>query len=157
MPRKKVARDPISVLSGGVVAENVFGGRVRQNFLPLPVDRTLELRFDLGDEFDGTLDLDVDVEGARVKPVVFVPEGKVDLLDREEIQRALLAAGAKYVKVPVVHVVRTVAHRDERHDVEISLEESIRIFAEETKPRDVDEKVAFAAALARESDAGARE
>jgi hypothetical protein len=165
VPRRKVANDPIAVLSGGVVSETTHGGRadravVRENFLPLPVDRTLELRIELGEDFDGDLDLllvDVDVRDARVKPVVFVPEERVDLLDRETLRERILAIGAKYCKAPVVHVVRKVVRRDVRHDAEIPLEDSLRIFAEETKPRDTEEKIAFAAELAREADAGEME
>jgi hypothetical protein len=50
-----------------------------------------------------------------------------------------------------------VVKRDDRHDVELSLEESIRVFAEETRPADVGEKVAFAVEIAREADGGEKE
>lgn len=159
MSRKKVA-DPIAVLSGGVVSEKTHGGRadgaiVRENFLPLPVDRALELRFDVG-EVPEELEIP-DVVDARVKPVVYVEEGGLETFDAEKLRQVLLEAGAKYVKSPIVHVVRKVVRRDERHDVEIPLEFSLELFAEETRPREAEEKVAFAAALAREADAGEKE
>jgi hypothetical protein len=165
MPKKRRPADPISVLSDGVVSETTYGGRedgsiVRENFIPLPVDRTIEVRLELAENFDGDLDLlltDLDFRDARVKPVLFVPEAVVDLLSRDALRESILQAGALYCRTPIVHVVRTVVHRDERHDVEIPLEESLRIFAEETKPRDADGKVSFAAELAREADAGERE
>lgn len=160
MPRKKVPRDPIAVLSGGVVSETSHGGRedgavVRENFLPLPVDRTLELRWDLGNGFpaDGEPEIP-DVAGARVKLVIFVAEESVMHLDRDGLRDRILSAGAKYCKAPVVHVVRKAEHRDARHAVDVPLEESLRLFAEETKPREAEDKVEFAAGLAREADAG---
>lgn len=162
MKRRKVARNPISVLSDGNVSETSFGGRddrvvVKQNFLPLPVDRTIELRWDFT-RADLETEIPIsDVTGARVKPVVYVAEDALDLFDREELRERIIAAGAKYVKAPTVHVVRGTTYRDERHDVEIPLEESLRLFSEETSPRDSAEKIAFAAELAREADAGEKE
>ncbi len=153
MARRKAARDPLAVLSGGVVSETTHGGRadgavVRENFLPLPVDRTIELRLEFGEDLG-----DVDVEGARVKPILLVPEEKADLVDREGLRSKLMEKGAVYVKAPIVHVVRRAVKRDERHDADVPLEESLRLFAGETKPRDAEEKVAYAVALAREADA----
>jgi hypothetical protein len=126
-------------------------------FLPLPVDRTIELRFDLGDDWDGAIELEPDLTGARVKPVVHVAEAVVERFDRNGLKDRILEAGATYCKAPVVHVVRTVVKRDDRHDVELSLEESIRVFAEETRPADAGEKVVFAVEIAREADGGERE
>lgn len=161
MPRKRRPADPIAILSGGIVSETTHGG-VRENFLPLPVDRLLELRWELGEDFAGEYALDersleAIKAGARVKPVIFVPESKLELVDREAVRTWLLELGAKYVRAPLIHVARRTTRRDARHDVEIPLEESIRIFADETRPRDKVAKRVFAAALAREADAGARE
>lgn len=158
MPRRKTVRDPISVLSNGAVSKTTHGGRddgaiVSEHFLPLPVDRTLELRWDVGvvpEEMEIP-----DVVDARVKPVVYVEEGAI--FDAEKFKKVLLEAGAKYVRSPLVHVVRRETRRDERHDVEIPLEESLGLFAEETSPRDPEGKIEFAAAVAREADAGERE
>lgn len=152
-------REAIAALSGGIARETSHGGRedgavVREDFLPLPVDRTVEIRLDLDLDFAGDFDVRDDLEGARVKPVVFVPEERADLVDREALRTALLERGAVYVKAPLVHVVRREAKRDARHDVEVPLEESLRLFVEETRPRDAEAKVEFAAALAREADAG---
>jgi hypothetical protein len=151
--------DAITRLSDGVIRETTHGGRddgavVRENFLPLPVDRTVELRIEIGESFDGEIGGFPDLAGARVKPVVFVPEERAELFDRDALREKLEEAGAIYVKAPTVHTIRRVVRRDARHDVDVPLEESLRIFAEETKPRDADAKVEFAAALAREADAG---
>jgi hypothetical protein len=151
--RRRVARDPLAALSGGIASETTHGGRddgavVRENFLPLPVDRTLELRLEFGENLG-----DVDVRGARVKPILFVPEEKADLVDREALRAKLIERGAVYVKAPTVHVIRKAIKRDERHRADVPLEESLRLFAGETRPRDADAKGEFAAALAREADA----
>ncbi len=122
-------------------------------FVELPVDRALELRFDLDLAFDGAFRLP-DVAGARVKVVVYVPEDVADLVDRVSLRNQIEEAGAIYVKDPVVHVIRSEVRRDARHEADLSLEESIAIFAAETSPRDAENKVAFAVALAREADGG---
>lgn len=154
VPRKKVARSTPALERLGATPTDVPG----QHFVPLPVDRTVELRLEFGADWDGEIVYArSDVEGARVKPVVFVAEEKADLVDREAIRATLVELGAVYVRAPMVHVVRNVVRRDERHDVEIPLEESIRLFAEETKPRDAEAKVAFALELAREADADEEE
>lgn len=133
-------------------------GSLREDVVDLPVDRMLELVWDLGDDFDGTFPVSAeDVSGARVKPVVFCPEEKLELVDKAALRDALLDAGAVYVKAPTVHVVRKKERRDERHDVELELEASLELFAEETRVRDPEGKIAFAAELAREADAGATE
>jgi len=126
-------------------------------FLPLPVEPTLEIRFELDEAWDGAWRLPAAVSGARVKPVVSVPEARAEAVDRAALRRAVLEAGAVYCKLPEVHVRRREVRRDERHDVELPLEESLRIFAEETRPRDAERFVEFAAALAREADAGESE
>ena len=131
--------------------------RPRERFLPLPVDRHVELTF----EFPETIDLAVFdsnvVVGARVKPIVIVSEEKLETLDREAIRRAILEKGAVHCRAPEVRVVRRKVKRDERHAADVPLEESLRIFAEETRARNAEWKVGFAAELAREADAGARE
>lgn len=127
-------------------------------FLPLPVDRTLELKFEFGADWDGTIDLDLEkLAGSRVKPVVFVVEEAVERFDRDSLKLRILHAGAVYCRAPLVHVIRRTVKRDERHAVEVPLEESIRIFAEETNPADADKKVTFAAEVAREADGGEKE
>lgn len=167
---RKVSRDapapelgPYARWTGEIVSRGSFPtsavdrGYVKHHFLPLPADRTLEIRWDLDDDFDGSFEFPDGVSGARVKPVIHVPEGKVGLVDRDGLRKVLLDAGAIYCKAPTVHVARRKVKRDERHAVEVPLEESLRIFAEETNPRDPDRRVEFAAALAREADAGAKE
>jgi hypothetical protein len=151
VPRKKVVRSTPALERWGGTPTDVPG----HHFVPLPADRTIELRFELGEDWDGGFEpADFpDVLGARVKPVLFVAEERADLVDREAIRATLEELGAIYVRAPLVHVVRKVVRRDERHDVEIPLEESIGLFAEETKPRDAEAKVAFALELAREADA----
>jgi hypothetical protein len=130
----------------------------KDTFLPLPVDRTIELRFELDEDWDGAIDLDPEaLAGARVKPIVFVAGAVVDRFDRDDLRLRIIHAGAIYCRAPLVHVVRTVVRRDERHAVEVPLEESLRMFAEETSPAGADRKVAFAAGLARAADGGERE
>lgn len=126
-------------------------------FLPLPAEPTREVRFNLDDDWDGTWSLNSDVSGARVKPVVSVPEGSAEAVDRAALRKLILDAGAVYCKQPEVHVRRREVRRDARHDVELSLEDSLRIFAEETQPRDAERFVKFAAAIAREADSGETE
>lgn len=125
-------------------------GYVREYDLPLPVDRTLELRWDALP--DGDLP---DVAGARVKPVLFLDEVESTTFDRGAFKERLREAGAVYVKAPVVHVLRRRSARDDRHAADVPLEESLRMFAQETHCG-VDH-VEFAAALAREADAGVTE
>jgi hypothetical protein len=153
--RAKTVLDPLVALSGGVVSRTTFRGRATNSFLPLPVDRTIELRIEIGEDFSGDFELgNLDrFVGARVKPVLYVRESAVETVDRSALRDAILALGAKYVKTPIVHVVRRIVRRDERHDVELDLEDSLRLFAEETGVSDPERKVAFAVALARESDA----
>jgi hypothetical protein len=157
MARRRTVRKESVLASTGSVS---FGGRddrrvVRNDLYPLPVDRTVELRFELGLDWDGEFDLDSEViRGARVKPVVFVDEEKADLVDRDAMKEMISSLGAIYVRTPAVHVIRKRVKRDERHDVEIPLEESLRLFAEETRPEDAEEKIDYAVALAREADAG---
>ena len=155
VPRKKVARSTPALERWEATPTEIPG----HHFVPLPVERTIELRLELEADWDGGFEPTdfPDVLGARVKPVVFVVEERANLLDREALRASLEELGAVYVRTPLVHVLRKVVRRDERHDVEIPLEESIELFAEETKPRDAEAKVAFAVALAREADAGEKE
>lgn len=125
---------------------------MNETILPLPVDRLVEVVYQLDRDFDGVFEVPPSVEGARVKPVVYVPEEKLELVRKDELRELLLRAGAVYVKAPTVHVIRKRRRRDERHDVELDLEASLAIFAEETGADAA--KVEFAAALAREADAG---
>lgn len=129
--------------------------RPREEFLPLPVDRPLELVWDLDADWDGTLALP-DVTGARVKCVLRVVEERAALADPAALRRRVLEAGAVFCKTPEVVVLRRRELRDERHAVDLPLEESLRLFAAETLVPDPEAKVAFAAALAREADAGVR-
>lgn len=151
VPRKKVAR---------ATGLERFEARATEvpghHFVPTPADRTVEVRVELGEDWEGGIEFP-DVRGARVKPVIFVAEERADLVDREAIRTVLEELGAVYVRTPLVHVVRKVVRRDERHAVDLPLEESIRLFAEETTPRDAGEKIAFALELAREADAGEKE
>ena len=128
---------------------------VGDRFLPLPAEPTRELRWDLPEDWDGAIPVDADlVRGARVKPVVTVPEARLAALDPEALRARILELGATYCKAPLVHVLRKRTARDERHATELPLEDSLAIFAEETRVRDPEEAVRFAAALAREADAG---
>lgn len=134
--------------------------RVREEFIPLPVTPAVELSFDLGEDWDGrlsSLGLPEAVRGAAVKLVLRVAEERLGELDREGFRAAVLAAGAESCRAPVVHVTRKREARDDRHAAELTLEDSLRIFAEEVRAPDAAERVAFAAALAREADAGAEE
>lgn len=158
MPRRKTANDPVSALSGGIISQRSHGGRedgavVMETVLPLPIDRTLEIRWDVGDDLSAL----PDVAGARVKPVVFVREEDAAALDLVDLRNRILGAGAVYCRAPIVHVVRSEVKRDARHAADVPLEESLRIFAEETRPEDAGAKVEFAAGLAREADAGEEE
>lgn len=132
--------------------------RIREEFIPLPVDRLLELA---SDWVDGRLDLDLRalpaLRGATVKLTVRVPEEQLAEFDREGLRAAVLAAGAAACRAPTVHVIRREERRDARHAAELPLEDSLRIFAEEVRAPDAGERVAFAAALAREADAGVTE
>ena len=152
VPRKKVVRSSPALERWEATPTDVPG----HHFVPLPVERTIEIRFELDEDWNGDLEFP-DVVGARVKPVIFVAEERANLVDRDAIRSTLEELGAIYVRTPLVHVVRKVVRRDERHDVEIPLEDSIELFAEETKPRDAEAKIAFAVALAREADAGEKE
>ena len=134
------------------------GEPVENRFLEYGAQPTREIRWELPPDWDGDLPLDPDViDGSRIKPVVLVPDNVADQLDRHALRQRILDLGATYCKVPVVHVLRERVARDERHRTELSLEESLEIFAEETRPPDAEAKVAFAAELAREADAGEKE
>lgn len=129
----------------------------RERFVPLPVDRLVEISITIAENWDGRLDRffrPEDVRGARVKVVATVPEARLADFDRETLRSLILAAGAVHCRAPEVRVVRRKVRRDERHDAEISIEESLRIFAEETRAKGTEGKVRFAAELAREADAG---
>ena len=127
-------------------------------FLPLPVEPTREIRFELDADWDGRWKIDPElVRGARIKPVVFVPEERASEVDKASLRQLFLDTGATYCKLPEVHVHRKEVRRDARHDVELSIEESLWLFASETRPKNTEDKVLFAAALAREADAGAKE
>jgi len=128
--------------------------RPRERFVELPVDRHVEVLLDFVENPDLLLDESL-LKGARVKPVVVVPEERVETFDREALRKAVLKAGAESCRPPEVRVVRKRVKRDERHAADVPLEESLRIFAAETRARDAGEKVSFAAELAREADAGA--
>jgi hypothetical protein len=134
--------------------------KVREEFIPLPVTPVVELSFDLGEDWDGRLaglGIPEGIAGASVKLVLRVAEERVAELDRDAIRAAVLAAGAVSCRAPVVHVTRRRDARDARHAAELPLEDSLRIFAEEVRAPEPAERVAFAAALAREADAGATE
>jgi len=133
---------------------------VREEFLPLPATPAVELAFDLDEDWDGRLEslgLPDAVVGAAVKLVLRVAEERLAELDREGFRAAVLAAGADSCRAPVVHVTRKREARDDRHAAELTLEDSLSIFAEEVRAPDAGARVAFAAALAREADAGVEE
>lgn len=135
----------------------IFSKTQPSRFVSLPVEPTRELRFELDANWDGRWPIQPTlVAGARIKPVVFVPEAIAANVDKFGLKAEFEALGATYVKTPHVHVVREKTTRDARHAVDLPLEESLRIFAEETRTSDL-AKVAFAAAIAREADAGVRE
>lgn len=128
---------------------------VRNKFVDYGAQPTRELRWELRSDWDGEfLVPSKDVKGARIKPVILIPEEVVNLLDRHALKQRILDLGAVYCKVPIVHVLRNRVKRDERHRVELSLEESLGIFADETRPKDSEGKVKFAVSLAREADSG---
>jgi len=132
--------------------------RPRERFLEVGADRTIELRWELEASWDGRFRVDPEeVAGARVKPVILVPEELVEHVARHELRQTILDAGAVYCKVPTVQVIRRKVTRDARHHVDLPLEDSLRLFAEEVTAEDAEEKVKFAATLAREADAGVKE
>jgi hypothetical protein len=133
---------------------------VAEEFIPLPVIPVVEVSLNLGEDWDGTIrsvEIPKTILGANVKLLLRVSERWFAELDREVFQAAILKSGAVSCRPPVVHVVRKREARDERHAAELTLEESLRIFAEEVRAPDSVERVAFAAALAREADAGAED
>jgi hypothetical protein len=139
---------------------STVGGRtpIEHRLLDVSADRTIEVRFELPAEWDGRFPLDPEaLTGARVKPVVLVPEELASEVDRHALRAEILDAGAAYCKVPAVQVARRRVKRDARHETALPLEESLRIFAEETKPERAEEVLRFAAALARAADAGEEE
>jgi len=134
--------------------------KIREQFIPLPVTRVVELSIDLMEDWDGSLDsidLPPDAKGASVKPLVHISEDRLAELDRTALMKRILAFGASACRLPVVQVSRRREKRDERHASELSLEESLTIFAEEVRSPEPEERVAFAVALAREADAGVLE
>jgi len=130
---------------------------MRDRFIETGADPTLEVRWELDTGWNGRFAIPESVAGARVKPVVYVSEELSDQVDRHGLRTEILEAGAIYCKVPTVHVARRKVKRDARHEVELTIEESLRLFAEETKPSDPKGLVKFAAKLARAADSGDRE
>lgn len=131
---------------------------VRNKFVDYRAQPIREICWKIPSDWNGEIwVVERDVKGARIKPVILIPEEVVNLLDRHAVRQKILDFGAVYCKVPIVHVLRKRTKRDDRHRVELSLEESLKIFAEETRPEDSEGKVKFAASLAREADSGERE
>jgi hypothetical protein len=131
---------------------------ILHRFVKLGADATREVIFELSSDWDGMFCIDPKImKGARIKPVVFVPEEIVAQVDRHALRQSIIEAGAVYCKVPTVHISRKKITRDERHDVSLSLEESLEIFAEETSPEDADKLISFAAKVARDADEGDEE
>ena len=127
---------------------------VEHRFLDVSADPTIEVRFEIPASWDGRFPLNPEaLTGTRVKPVVLVPEELASEVDRHALRQEILEAGAVYCKVPIVQVARRKVKRDARHAVELPLEESLRLFAAETRTEDPETVVEFAAALAREADA----
>jgi len=164
MPRKKKLRKTrsevkVSGMRVRSAAEvSCVSGPVSNRLIRTGADPTVEVTFELPADWDGKFPLDPGaVKGTRVKPVVVLPEELVSGVDRHALRTAILDAGALYCKVPFLRVIRRKQTRDRRHAPDLPLEESLRIFAEETKTEDPEEVVKFAAALAREADAGATE
>ncbi len=131
---------------------------ISHRFLKLNADKTREVVFELSSDWNGVFFIDPKlIKGARIKPVVFVPEELSAQVDRHVLRQAILDAGAIYCKVPTVHISRKKVTRDERHDVTLTLEESLNIFAEETNPTDAPNLISFAAKIARQADEGESE
>lgn len=131
---------------------------ITNRFFKLGADATREVVFELSSDWNGVFDIDPELmNGARIKPVVFVPEEIAAQVDMHALRQVIIEAGAIYCKVPTIHVARKKVTRDERHDVTLSLEESLEIFAEETNPTDADKLISFAAKVARDADEGEEE
>jgi len=130
---------------------------VENKFLESHADPVREIRLDLDADWDGEIPIRAkEVDGARVRLMIYVPEAAAGRVDRVGIRASTLKMGALYCKVDV-YVLRSAVKRDPRHRDELSIEESLRIFGEETRPAGVEKRIEFAAALAREADAGVRE
>lgn len=124
-------------------------------FIPLPATPLLELHWEITDR--GQLDdmaLGRNVTDAIVKPVVVITEHLAELFNRQALKTLIESMGAKHCRTPIVHVVRKQITRDERHTTELPIEESLGLFADETHTSTAGPRVAYAAALAREADAG---
>ncbi len=139
------------------VPADVELGGVRESWRPMPVEPMRELRWELGDGWDGKLPIRKPwVDGCRVKLVVLVPQDRAAEVDADYLRSRAWAKGAKYCKVEV-HVLRRAEVRDERHAPEVDLRTSLQLFAEEIRTRNADAKIAAAEALAREADEGVEE
>jgi len=128
---------------------------LEKTFIPLPVDRlvVVDLRVEEGAVVG--LPKSSDVAGCLVKVRIEVPAEQIDVFDKEFLRQQIIELGAAHVRAVEVRVLRREAVRDDRHAVELSIEDSLRIFAEETKIQDAERRIAFAAALAREADSEA--
>lgn len=118
----------------------------------IPISRLVEVAVDVA--VDGTCRWShvSRLDGCRVKLTVSVPEELVDTVSVDSLVERAKTLGAEHVRTPEVRVVRKDVVRDERHHVDVPLEESLRIFAEETKVSGIDRLVEFAASVAREAD-----
>jgi len=126
---------------------------VEERFLPRPVTPAVEVEVDIPEDWDGIFPaLPSSVRGALVKLTVTIPEAKLPVFDRERFREGALFMGAERVHAINLRVIRSAVKRDERHNAEVSLEESIQLFAGETKPQRAMEKVRLALSIAREAD-----
>ena len=126
---------------------------MKQTFIPLPVDRLVEIVLDISDSGTYEMPKAHAFDGCRVKVVINVPEEWAENINPAGIAEQFKASGATHVKAPVVRVLRKDVVRDERHVVDLPLEDSLRLFAEETKITDAERRIDFAAKVAREADA----
>lgn len=125
---------------------------MKQKFVPLPVEELVEYVVDINESGTYPILEAHSFEGFRVKLVINVPEEWVENIDPAGIAKQFRLAGASHVKTPEVRVIRKDVVRDERHHVDVPLEESLRLFADETKIQDAERRIAFAAKVAREAD-----
>jgi len=121
-------------------------------FIRLPVDRLVEVVLDFDESGGSQITAPPDLEGCRIKLILNVPEEVAESIDPEAERQEILKLGASHVKTPEVRIIRKDVQRDDRHHIDVPLEESLRMFAEETQISDSDRRVEFAATLAREAD-----
>lgn len=122
--------------------------KIKDKFIKLPVDPIHEIVIK---ELDYELDEKL-IKGSRIKPIVYIKEEKLDQFDSNLLKKRIFKLGAIYCKNPIINVIRKKIRRDSRHDFILQLEDSIKLFAKETRPKNKDKKIEFTIQLAKEAD-----